>query len=96
MLEIFNIVSFSTKSYRSKKKKKLQKHYPFPYQFFFQSVLTLKLYFQESPPVSSAAAIKNMTNDALHKCNNDVSKISVWKTKIFSNINIIQLQIIIK
>ena len=96
MLEIFNIVSFSTKSYRSKKKKKLTEALPFSLSIFLSSVLTLKLYFQESPPVSSAAAIKNMTNDALHKCNNDVSKISVWKTKIFSNINIIQLQIIIK
>ena len=57
----------------------------FSCQFFFPSILTLKLYFQESPPVSSTAVIKNMTNDALQKCNNDVSKIKVWNIKILNN-----------
>lgn len=37
------------------------------HQSFFPLILTLKLYFQESPPVSSTAAIKNMKSNALQK-----------------------------
>lgn len=60
---------------------------PINFSFNQSNQLTLKLYFQESPPVSSTAAIKNMTNDALQKCNH-VSKTSAWKTKILTNISV--------